>query len=265
MEQELRAVFERFSMFGNRSKESPVQMETRACLKLAKDCGLLCKKLTTTDIDIVFAKTKTKGKRKINFDQFVSCTRQWATRLGLPHPEVIVKIVSAAGPQVNSLVPKDGAKPGTPAASWFKTPPASTLGGSGSSPAPLTAAQAKTSTPTPSESSKYPSSFISLDAKQGSSAAATTPADEEEHKEGERSASKPSIFDKLTDPKLYTGAHKHRFDPKTGQGKGLAGRDRCQKGTGTPHTTSSNFRGSTNANSDETVHSISQILRNTPI
>lgn len=34
---------------------------------------------------------------------------------------------------------------------------------------------------------------------------------------------KPNIFDKLTDPKLYTGAHKERFD-KDGKGKGLAGR-----------------------------------------
>ena len=37
------------------------------------------------------------------------------------------------------------------------------------------------------------------------------------------SSKKPNIFDKLTDPKLYTGAHKERFD-KDGKGKGLAGR-----------------------------------------
>lgn len=34
----------------------------------------------------------------------------------------------------------------------------------------------------------------------------------------------PSIFDKLTDPKLYTGAHKHRFG-SDGKGRGMAGRD----------------------------------------
>jgi len=34
----------------------------------------------------------------------------------------------------------------------------------------------------------------------------------------------PSIFDKLTDPNQYTGAHKHRFDG-SGRGRGLAGRD----------------------------------------
>ncbi|GIL45782.1 hypothetical protein Vafri_2928 [Volvox africanus] len=40
-----------------------------------------------------------------------------------------------------------------------------------------------------------------------------------------------SIFDKLTDTTLYTGAHKHRFD-ETGKGRGLAGRDRVAKGSG---------------------------------
>jgi len=34
---------------------------------------------------------------------------------------------------------------------------------------------------------------------------------------------KPSIFDKLTDPKQYTGAHKQRFDAD-GKGRGIAGR-----------------------------------------
>ncbi|KAG2432904.1 hypothetical protein HXX76_008634 [Chlamydomonas incerta] len=40
-----------------------------------------------------------------------------------------------------------------------------------------------------------------------------------------------SIFDKLTDSSLYTGAHKHRFDGN-GNGRGLAGRDRVAKGHG---------------------------------
>ncbi|GLC34524.1 hypothetical protein PLESTB_001251900 [Pleodorina starrii] len=40
-----------------------------------------------------------------------------------------------------------------------------------------------------------------------------------------------SIFDRLTDTSLYTGAHKHRFD-ENGNGRGLAGRDRVAKGSG---------------------------------
>ena len=41
------------------------------------------------------------------------------------------------------------------------------------------------------------------------------------------------IFAKLTDPRLYTGSHVHRFDPATGRGKGLAGRDVITTGRGT--------------------------------
>jgi hypothetical protein len=41
-----------------------------------------------------------------------------------------------------------------------------------------------------------------------------------------------NIFDKLTDVRQYTGAHKARFDPTTGQGRGLEGRDSIMLGPG---------------------------------
>jgi hypothetical protein len=44
-----------------------------------------------------------------------------------------------------------------------------------------------------------------------------------------------SIFEKLLDPELYTGTHKHRFD-YLGHGKGLHGRDSTAKGPGSLHT-----------------------------
>ena len=44
-----------------------------------------------------------------------------------------------------------------------------------------------------------------------------------EQKETKDEPKKQNIFDKLTNPDLYTGAHKERFD-KDGKGKGLAGR-----------------------------------------
>jgi len=40
-----------------------------------------------------------------------------------------------------------------------------------------------------------------------------------------------SVFDRLTDSKKYTGAHKHRFDD-SGKGRGKAGRDVIAKGSG---------------------------------
>jgi hypothetical protein len=62
-----------------------------------------------------------------------------------------------------------------------------------------------------------------------------------------------SIFDKLTDPSLYTGSHKHRFDEE-GRGRGLEGRDSVSKGLGTGAVL--NYYG------DGPVISIAQLVRN---
>lgn len=43
--------------------------------------------------------------------------------------------------------------------------------------------------------------------------------------------SKGAVISKLTDPQLYTGTHRHRFD-QDGKGRGLAGRDYVAKGEG---------------------------------
>ena len=58
------------------------------------------------------------------------------------------------------------------------------------------------------------------------------------------------VFEKLTDYRLFTGHHKHRFD-KEGRGKGLAGRDSTAKGAG--HSAAP-YRGGN-------VHEIAQIMR----
>ena len=42
-------------------------MEGKSFAKLAKDCKLLDKKLTATDIDLIFAKVKDKSERRITF------------------------------------------------------------------------------------------------------------------------------------------------------------------------------------------------------
>lgn len=41
-------------------------MDGKTLVKLAKDCDLIDKKFTTVDIDIIFAKVKSKGSRKIS-------------------------------------------------------------------------------------------------------------------------------------------------------------------------------------------------------
>jgi len=42
-------------------------MEGKQFAKLAKDCKLLDKKLTATDVDLAFAKVKDKSERRITF------------------------------------------------------------------------------------------------------------------------------------------------------------------------------------------------------
>ena len=45
-------------------------MDGAKFVKFARDCHIIDKKITTTDIDIIFNKVKEKGERKINFEQF---------------------------------------------------------------------------------------------------------------------------------------------------------------------------------------------------
>lgn len=47
-------------------------MEGKSFAKLAKDCKLIDKKLTATDVDLIFAKVKDKSERRITFAQFES-------------------------------------------------------------------------------------------------------------------------------------------------------------------------------------------------
>eukprot|EP00941_MAST-03F_sp_MAST-3F-sp1_P002006 g2006.t1 len=71
---------------------------------------------------------------------------------------------------------------------------------------------------------------------------------------------KTGIFDKLTDPKLYTGTHKHRFD-KNGKGRGKAGRDSVPTGTGSMHyADNTGFMGNTNTGTDQVFLDSAQFL-----
>lgn len=44
------------------------EMEGKTLVKLCKDCGLLDKSLTTTDVDLIFARVKSKTARKVTFE-----------------------------------------------------------------------------------------------------------------------------------------------------------------------------------------------------
>eukprot|EP01017_Pseudomicrothorax_dubius_P002433 TRINITY_DN10067_c0_g1_i1.p1 TRINITY_DN10067_c0_g1~~TRINITY_DN10067_c0_g1_i1.p1 ORF type:complete len:196 (+),score=55.22 TRINITY_DN10067_c0_g1_i1:75-590(+) len=74
------------------------EMDGREFAKTIKDCNLLDKKLTTTDVDLIFAKYKTKSARKINFYQFEAALREIATRKGIRSQDVEEIINLASGP-----------------------------------------------------------------------------------------------------------------------------------------------------------------------
>lgn len=67
----LKEMFHAYNSFGgNPDKEN---MDGRTFAKLASEKKLLTSKCTTTDIDLIFASTKTKGQKKINFNEFIKC------------------------------------------------------------------------------------------------------------------------------------------------------------------------------------------------
>lgn len=47
------------------------EMNGRTFVKIFKDAKMIDKKLTSTSLDIIFNKVKTKGKLKIGYSQFV--------------------------------------------------------------------------------------------------------------------------------------------------------------------------------------------------
>ncbi len=72
-------------------------MEGKQFVKLFKDNNLLDKVLTTTDLDITFAKYKTKSEKKITQDQFVSCLNECALKKKISYDELLCGI-SLTGP-----------------------------------------------------------------------------------------------------------------------------------------------------------------------
>jgi DNA-binding phage protein len=75
------------------------EMDGKTFAKLCKDCALLDKKLTTTDVDLIFAKIKDKTARKITFDQFKNGVSQIATKKGVSAEDVSNHICSTGGPK----------------------------------------------------------------------------------------------------------------------------------------------------------------------
>lgn len=155
-ESTLRNIYQDFAAFGATRGVGMPMMDGPKFAKFAKDCKLVDKSnLTPTDVDLIFAKAKSKTERRITFEQFCTAVTMMADKR---YPE------QAGDGAMEALMKK-------------------------------------------------------IITSQGPKASTATVADSS------------GIYSKLTDTSLYTGAHKERFNAD-GTGKGLDGRDKISKGTG---------------------------------
>eukprot|EP00775_Hariotina_reticulata_P007754 gene7754-7953_t len=76
-------------------------MDGKAFVKMCKDCKLMSKGLTTTDVDLIFTKVKAKGARKITFNGFLKAIDDVAAKKGCSLDEVVAAVINAGGPVDN--------------------------------------------------------------------------------------------------------------------------------------------------------------------
>jgi len=71
-------------------------MDGKTLIKMCKDVGLVDRRFTPTDCDLIFAKVVTKGQRRIDFNQFQNALRLIAEKKGVDSVESI--IAGSGGP-----------------------------------------------------------------------------------------------------------------------------------------------------------------------
>ncbi|CAK0783737.1 hypothetical protein CVIRNUC_006936 [Coccomyxa viridis] len=98
-EKDLLKAFCSFASFG--AREHTEEMDGAKFAKLCRDSKLLSRTVTASDADLFFAKVKTKGARKINFQQFVDALSLIAAKKGISLGEAADTVVAANGPCVS--------------------------------------------------------------------------------------------------------------------------------------------------------------------
>ena len=73
------------------------EMENKEFNKIFKDSGLIGKNLSVTDLDIIFAKYKIKGEKRMKPNEFEVAFQAIAKQLGMNHQELIP--LCSAGPK----------------------------------------------------------------------------------------------------------------------------------------------------------------------
>ncbi|OXB71380.1 UNVERIFIED_CONTAM: hypothetical protein H355_011883 [Colinus virginianus] len=73
-------------------------MDGRTFVKLCKDCKVLDKFCTPTDVDLIFTKVKAKGAKTITFAEFEGAIALIAEKKKISVPELGAQISAASGP-----------------------------------------------------------------------------------------------------------------------------------------------------------------------
>ena len=73
-------------------------MDGKGFAKVAKDTGLLDKKLTNTDVDLAFSKIKERTARRITFAEFMAGLALFAEKKGVGVEAVQAKVAGSQGP-----------------------------------------------------------------------------------------------------------------------------------------------------------------------
>merc|ERR1712178_156144 len=74
-----RACFAAFAQYGGSSSDGST-IDNKKFSKMCKETKIMNKSCTSTDVDIVFAKVKSKGARVINFDQCCEALKELAKK-----------------------------------------------------------------------------------------------------------------------------------------------------------------------------------------
>ena len=75
-------------------------MDGRTFAKLAKDTKLLDKKLSITDVDLIFASVKQKAERRISYAQFLMGLRLLAQKKEVQVKTLENNVIASKGPKL---------------------------------------------------------------------------------------------------------------------------------------------------------------------
>ena len=101
----LRRVYKAFATYGQRYNGA-IGLDGARWLKLTQDCGFVGRgqKLRNTDVDLVFAKVRTKGERVLSFEQFIEALDALGHRSGMNLAEIATKCLASNGPVTRATV-----------------------------------------------------------------------------------------------------------------------------------------------------------------